>query len=88
MDDVLLFKGRFSLTAAPGQSAAPHALPINKNNKKRSIDKCINLYLRLQKIWMILKYHMCNLGHNLRSLDLRTQIASTLAFVGYVTRSS
>ena len=35
VDDVLLFKGRFvPLTAAPGQSAAPHAPLINKINAK------------------------------------------------------
>ena len=43
---------------------------------------------RLRKIWMILKCQLYNLGHNFTSLDPRTQVAITLVFVGYLTRSS
>ena len=37
MDDALLFKGRFALTAVPGRFATPQAAPIHKINKKRFI---------------------------------------------------
>ena len=50
MDDVLLFKGRFALTAIPGRFAAPQAAPIHKSDKKKFVAKFIILYLCFRRL--------------------------------------